>query len=55
LVGASFSNSESWEEENEAQQDEILIPITSMALQTHSGISPLGNYKTTIIQGVKIT
>jgi hypothetical protein len=49
LVGASFSSSESWEDKNGAQQEDILIPATSMALQTHSGTSPLGNYKTTTI------
>ena len=35
-----------WSEENEGQQDEISIPATSMALQTQSGTSPFGNYKT---------
>lgn len=31
--------------ENGAQQEDMSIPATSMALQTHSGTSPLGNYQ----------
>lgn len=31
--------------ENGTQQEDMSIPATSMALQTHSGTSPLGNYQ----------
>ena len=48
FLGRGFCNFHTflyWDETKRVQHDEISIPATSMALQTHSGTSPLRNYK----------
>lgn len=44
LIGNISSFILSWDEKNGAQHEEMSIPATSMALHTHSGTSPFGNY-----------